>query len=153
MQYLRIMDVRARCGELGLDLYIDGLGSGVRRPLAPSVVSAMLQVFNAGRPCYWHEGTNSFHTDPTMTDPAPIGTLTAGTISSWDVIIPEKGDATLVLNLLAETTFPTSGDQAVARAIMQVRQELLPSAIAILCARYVRYEDGSLQNTTIDAWP
>lgn len=152
MVAFKITDVRVRRNaDATVNVYIDGLGTGVRlQPQVDQLRSGlMLAVFALGRDCYWDD-SRVFSTTlaPWVPSPSP---LNEGRVASWDVRIPETaGQPEFFLSLLSrDETRPTSGNPAPGWAILQVPQRDAPTILALLRSKYCYYAAGSLRNTEI----
>lgn len=164
MGFKRITDLRVRYQQPeGLDVYVRSGGDpGVLTSVSPARAGAMLQVFNAGRRCFWDFENFVFTTDVTLGNPPKEeGQLREGKVSSWEIIVPREGDIFIALNLVADapTGSPrardeTSGEPVLGRAIVKIsNDDEVAGVTPLLGSRYLRFEANALRNTDYQDWP
>jgi hypothetical protein len=151
MAIFRITDVRARLQGGSMRMNLSGMA--VSQPLPPNYPlargAAILQVFNAGRECYFETNGSIF-----MTNPVPIanppGSAGAGRIVAWNIRMPpNEADPIDFFFGLGNPNEPrrTSGVSSPAFVRFQCAQNELKGVLAMLGSSYVMYENGVLRNT------
>jgi hypothetical protein len=155
MAYFKILDVRIQYPfKPPIQVAFKRVGGqGEKVPANTSIASiaAMLDVFNSGPDCYWDDQTSTFTTDPTLAWPNAKKDTSNGVVSNWDIKIVAGGSAQIQLDLVPEEeNRKTSGSAANASVVLDVPDEHLSAALAVLRSSYRHYNAGVIRNSDID---
>jgi len=123
------------------NVWIDGLNTGSDLTGQVNAVRAalMLDVFLAGRDCYFDTGTNVFAT--MVPWPAPIGGP-VGLITSWEARIPVAvaDNINFLIRVIDPAgARPTSGDASVSSMMLSVNEATAALVLAVLRSSYRAY--------------